>query len=390
MCATMKRMSRPTFHRSRALLAVCSCLAFSACGSLGEPYLGSFPTSSVPPQEAGQTDDAGLQGNPAGPVGDISGEALPPRPADYIPSIVVLSDSGVGVIERISGGGPDRFSELRPVFLSDGSQDEDDLPTTTVPEDGEVSPPSTVIDSRIWTRVSDDLFGGLVLQAASGEVMWFPGTGGEARQVSVEGEFLEVGYSGGTPEALTVQPGQVSRTRLIDNDSTPFAEIDNGEEVIDLSSSGGIVAVVKSDQACGSVAFLAGDGTPLALDPIAEPDCGLRSRPTVGSVALSPDGEAVAFTLIEYREDGVELVTNLTAIELTSGAEILSTEIGGSGDVVSSLAFDGSTAVALRRSSSLSEVVVVDADSIEVLDIGTESAARAVTFARLPLSENLG
>ncbi len=366
-----------------------SCAVFAACGSLGEPYLGSFPTSSVPSEASGQSDDGGAGDGPAGLIGDISGEALPPRPAEYIPSIVILTDSNVGVIERITGGGPDRFSDFRVIDLADGSDEAEELPTTTVADDDE-TPPLTVEESRIWTGVSDDLFGGLVLQAVSGEVMWFPGTGAEARQVSVEGEFLEVGYRGGTPEALTILADQVSRTRLIDNDSSPFATIEPEEEVIDLSSSGGLVAVVKSDQACGSVVFLGGDGATLALDPIAEPGCVLRSRPTVGAVALSPDGEAVAFTLIEYREDGVELVTNLVAVELTSGAEILATEIGGSGDVVSSLAFDGSSAVVLRRSSALSEVVVADADSVEVLDLGTQTGPRAVTFARLPLSENLG
>ena len=390
MCATMKWMSPSTCRRFHAALAVGSCLALSACGSLGEQYLGSFPTSAVANQEAGQTDDGGVGNGPTDPVADITGEALPPRPADYIPSIVVITESGVGVIERTTGTGPDRFAELRTIALSDGSEEPEELATTTTLEEGEEAVSTTVPDSRTWTSVSDDLFGGLVLQAVSGEVMWFPGTGAEARIVSVEGEFLEVGYSGGTPEALTVQAGQVIRTRLIDNDATQFTLIDNGEEVIDLSSSGGIVAVVKSDQECGSVAFLAGDGAPLSLDPITESGCALNSRPTVGAVALSPDGEAVAFTLIEYRDDGVELVTNLTAIELTSGAEILSTEIGGSGDVVSSLAFDGSTAVVLRRSSALSEVVVADADSIEVVDIGADQAPRAVTFARLPLSENLG
>lgn len=383
-------MSRPHFRRLRAVVFVGSCAVLGACGSLGEPYLGSFPTSSVPIEDAGQSDDGGDGVGPAGLIGDISGEALPPRPSDYIPSIVVLTEDSVGVIERITGGGPDRFSELRVVELADGSDEPEDLPTTTVVEDEGETPPLTVDESTSWIGVSDDLFGGLVLQAVSGEVMWFPGTGAEAREVTAEGEFLEVGYRGGTPEALTVLAGQVSRTRLIDNDSTPFALIEPEEEVIDLSSSGGLVAVVTSDQACGSVVFLGGDGAPLALDPIAEPGCVLRSRPSVGAVALSPDGEAVAFTLIEYREDGVELVTNLVAIELTSGAEILSTEIGGSGDVVSSLAFDGSTAVVLRRSSALSEVVVADADSIEVLDLGSESGPRAVTFARLPLSENLG
>ena len=105
---------------------------------------------------------------------------------------------------------------------------------------------------------------------------------------------------------------------------------------------------------------------------------------------MSPDGEAVAYTAVEYREDGVELRTELRAVELTSGAPILLSEVGGSGDVIGSLAFDGSTAVALRRSSAGNEVIVVDAESVDVLELGDVGVPRSVTIARLPLSENLG
>ncbi len=259
---------------------------------------------------------------------------------------------------------------------------EPDNQTTTTTVAGE--------PTLVWVRASDDLFGGLVLQATTGEIRWFPGTGGGIREVESDGVFVDVGYSAGTPEVLTERAGQIIRTRLIDNESTVLTSLEPGQALIDLSSSGGIVAIATSDDACGSVDFVAGDGTPLSINPFGTLVCIRTARPTVGALAMSPDGEAVAFTIVDYREDGVELRTELVAIELTSGAEILSGEVGGSGDVIDSLAFDGSVAVALRRSSVGSEVIVVDAESLEVLEIESAGIPRSVTIARLPLSENLG
>jgi hypothetical protein len=315
-----------------------------------------------------------------------------------VPSIVVVTSTGVGVIER--GSGSQAFSSVRLLPLSEPAAPaaEPELSTstttfrfqTTEPDGAATTTTVTEEPTLVWARASDDLFGGLVLQATTGEIRWFPGTGGGIRDVDADGDFVDVGYSAGTPEVLTEQAGQIIRTRLIDNESTVLTSLESGQELIDLSSSGGIVAIATSDDACGSVDFVAADGTPLSINPFGQLVCIRTSRPTVGALAMSPDGEAVAFTIVEYRADGVELKTNLRAIELTSGAEILSREVGGSGDVIDSLAFDGSAAVALRRSSAGSEVIVVNADSLEVVGIEAVGIPRSVTIARLPLSENLG
>ncbi len=384
-------------------VSVAVALAASACGSLGEPYLGSFPTSSTSPIE-NEPSAADGGSSSSGDPGGFAVEALPPRPPDYLPSIVVISGEGIGLIERRSSG-PERFSDLIPLALSglagpepdpEPEPEPEETTTTAPPVFGTSSSSSTIITTTTepepqiqWTEVHDDLFGGLVLQADTGEIMWFPGTGGEPRMVEVEGELLEVGFAAGTPETLSIRAGQITRTRLIDNDVVPFAALQLGEEIVDLSSSGAIVAIARSDDACGSVSFLRSDGMPLTIDPFGVIACDQNSRPTVGAVALSPDGEAVAYTLIEYREDGVELETTLRAVELTSGAQILDQPIGASGEVVESLAFDGSTAVVLRRSSSSSNVVVATADSVEVIPLDLDIIPRAVTFARIPLSNNL-
>ncbi|NNE97300.1 MAG: hypothetical protein HKN24_14875 [Acidimicrobiales bacterium] len=384
-------------YRVRSLVLLISMVG-AACGSLGEPYLGSFPTSSVPEQGDNGADDGGSDATGATLPGQVAFEALPPRPADYVPSIIVLTTDRVGVIAQIPG--PDRFSEFRPLILLEEAEDDGEptttaVSTTTVDDDGAGGPTTTATTeptepSSRWIRARDDLFGGLVLQAVTGEIRWFPGTGGGVRAVEAEGNFVEVGYSAGTPEVLTERAGQIIRTRLIDNESTVLTSLEPGQELIDLSSSGGIVAIATRDEACGSVDFVAGDGTPLTINPFGPLVCFESARPTVGAVAMSPDGEAVLFTVVQYRSDGVELETELFAVELTTGADILAQPVGGSGEVVTSLAFDGSTAVALRRSSAGNEVVVVDAESVEVIDLEGVGVPRAVTIARLPLSENFG
>lgn len=377
---------------------LCIAVVTAACGSLGDPDLGSFPTTSVAEQSAGSGDDGGAEVEVPGQIGGVVVEALPPRPPDYTPSVVVVTASGVGVIERNVGS--ERFSPFVRLDLSDPPADDVATPSSTsttaftfetTQAGGAVTTTTTTPEpTLVWARASDDLFGGLVLQATTGEIRWFPGTGGGMREVESEGSFVDVGYNAGTPEVITELDGRIIRTRLIDNESMLFTALEPSEELIDLSSSGGIVAIATSDDGCGSVDFVGGDGTPLSINPFGPLVCIQTSRPTVGALAMSPDGEAVAYTVVEYREDGVELMTELRAIELTSGAPILASEVGGSGDVIDSLAFDGSTAVALRRSSAGNEVIAVDAESVEVLDIGDAAVPRSVTMARLPLSENLG
>ncbi|MBT8239891.1 MAG: hypothetical protein KJN63_01535 [Acidimicrobiia bacterium] len=384
---------------SRIGLALfCASLVASACASLGEPDLGSFPTTSAPPQANGGSDDQGVETEGPGEFSGVALEALPPRPPDYLPSIVVVTSTGVGVIEREAS--PQRFLPFVSLKLTDPVIEESVAPSSTsttafrfetTDADAEVTSTTAAPQpSLVWNRASDDLFGGLVLQATTGEIRWFPGTGGGVREVESEGTLVDVGYNAGTPEVLTERAGQIIRTRLIDNDTTVFTALQPGEELIDLSSSGGIVAIATSNEACGSVDFVGSDGTPLSINPFGTLVCIQTARPTVGAVAMSPDGEAIAYTMVDYREDGVELRTMLQAIELTSGAPILAGEIGGSGDVIDSLAFDGSTAVALRRSSAGNEVIVVDAETVEPLAIGNVGVPRSVTIARLPLSESLG
>ncbi len=385
--------------RRRTILGIAA-LLLSGCGSLGEPYLGSFPTSSAPNAQQNAPSDG--TDSSTNEFTDPALQALPPRPPNYIPSILVVTDRGLAVVARNDEIGIGRFDAAVPLgLLSPPVADPDpggepSTTTTTTPistEDAETAT-TTAITRGDFIVAADDLFGGLVTQTSEGDVVWFPGTGDELREVNVEGsELVEVGYFAGTPEALTERAGQIFRTRLIDNESVVFAGLEAGEELLDISTTGGIVAVAVSDSACGSVRFFTGAGTQLPIDPLssvssATTTCGQSGRPLIGSVAMSPDSDAVAFTIVRYREDGVELATELHAVELTTGAEILSLSVGGSGDVVDSLSFDGSTAVMLRRSSAGSEIVVADSLGSEILDLAATGTPRSVSFARLPVSED--
>lgn len=379
----------------RSLLAIVACLiTATACGSLGEPYLGSFPTSSVPSAvDQANTETAADRTNPTIAAAVL---ALPPRPAGYLPSLVVVGTQGLFVVDRSSVDGSVRLEPARRLRLGETEEETPDPAITETTASGFTTSTQSTTTTSVqqtgpaYTIAIDDLFGGIVAQTTTGEVVWYPGTGGGPRTVEIEDDrLIEVGYTVGTPEVITERAGQLTRTRLVDNESLSFTELDAGTELIDLSSAGGVVAVATGDAECGAVRFLSGEGEELAIDPFEDEVCDRSARPTIGSVGMSPDGEALAYTIVTYREDGVELSTTLRAVELTSGAEIITAEVGGSGEVVSSVAFDGVTAVMVRRSSARSEVLMVDAQGTQVVPVDEIPVPRAVTFARLPLSDAL-
>lgn len=384
--------------RLRLIAIVATLLIPSACGSLGEPYLGSFPTSSLPAPD--DESAAGTDAGPSDPSLDAPVLALPPRPADYLPSLIVISSDGVFALDR-GPGDPSAVGLPRALDLRDA--EERAAPTTTSTTSSTTTsttvaatstPDSTTtvveVTGPTYAVARDDLFGGVVAQTTDGSIVWFPGTGGGPRVVETDdGRLFDVGYVAGTPEAITERAGQVTRTRLVDNEALVLTGLAAGAEMVDLSSAGGVVALATTDTECGDVRFLSGEGEELAIDPFDDLTCDRTARPTIGSVGMSPDGEALAYTIVTYREDGVEQSTTLRAVELTSGAEIIDAEVGGSGEAVSSLAFDGLSAVMVRRSSARSEVVQVDAVGIEVIELPGISAPRGVTFARLPLSDEL-
>jgi hypothetical protein len=380
---------------STMVAIVLASLLGTGCGSLGEPYLGSFPTSSAP-APGDQVNNTDSDGAPV-PTVNAPVLALPPRPADYLPSIIVVASAGIGVVDRSTVDSIGRFEPIRLLDLASGPDPTTTAVTTTTEPTGFGGTPTSatsvleVVGGPLYRVAKDDLFGGLLVQAETGEVVWYPGTGGESRVVAVEdAQFADVGYSAGTPEALTERAGLITRTRLVDNEPLAFTRLDSGEELIDLSSSGGVVAVATSDALCGSVRFYDSEGAGLSIDPFPAFACQQASRPTVGAVAMSPDGEALAYTIVRYREDGVEQSTELRAVELTSGAEIFSVGVGGSGDVIDSVDFDGAMAIMLRRSSASREVLVVEAEQVTSLDVAPAGLPRSVAFARLPLAANLG
>lgn len=385
--------------RLQLIVIVATFLVSAACGSLGEPYLGSFPTSSLPAPNDESV--VGSDEGPSDPSLDALVLALPPRPADYLPSLIVVSSDGVFAVDRAQGD-PSAIGLPRALDLRDA--EERSAPTTTSTTSSTTTSTTTAaatstpdttttvveVTGPAYAVAKDDLFGGIVAQTTDGSVVWFPGTGGGPRVVETEdGRLFDVGYVAGTPEAITERAGQVTRTRLVDNEALVLTGLAAGAEMVDLSSAGGVVALATSDTECGDVRFLSGEGEELAIDPFDDLTCDRAARPTIGSVGMSPDGEALAYTIVTYREDGVEQSTTLRAVELTSGAEIIDAEVGGSGEAVSSLAFDGVSAVMVRRSSARSDVIQVDAIGIGVIELPGIANPRGVTFARLPLSEEL-
>jgi hypothetical protein len=121
------------------------------------------------------------------------------------------------------------------------------------------------------------------------------------------------------------------------------------------------------------------------------PSCPVPRRPAFGSVALSPDGGVVVYTNVSYREDGIEVATELVARELVTGSEYFRLEIGGDGDQIVSMSFDGERVAYLRRSvDGTSSVAVVDlaaAGAAQPVDLAEGSPSGSVSFARLPLAQ---
>ncbi len=103
---------------------------------------------------------------------------------------------------------------------------------------------------------------------------------------------------------------------------------------------------------------------------------------------MSPDGGAVAYTEVTYRGDGLPAATRLIALELGSGTELLSLQVGGPSEQIESLAYDGRRLTYLRTGGEGRELVVlVVGEGVERIVEGDDvEGVQHVTFARLPLS----
>lgn len=330
----------------------------SGCGEIDPPDLGAEITVA-PTVNAEESPVDGNDEPEAVPLETQQPLAvLPPRDPGYVSTIVVGSTLGV----------------------SSGTL-------------GQLDPLEGPLGDLVTVAVADDLFGGLVAEVTDGPVLWYAAEGAEAVELRPAGvRLLDVGYLNNTAEALVLVDGQlIERVRLFDLESEPIIVLDEADDVIDFSAAGGLYAVAVSDDECGRIAFLNSRGDPVGISGPAVAECPVPRRAGFTLVDLSPDGDAMAYTEVTYRSDGVEASTELVGVELSSAVELFRLPIGAAGDRISSLSFDGRRAVFVRTplESDDRQLVLVEAvgEAVPAEEVAplSRSAAYDVSFARLPL-----
>ncbi len=351
--------------RSALALAVFLALAaVAACGEVVEPEGFSIAPPDTVEGDAAAADDE-VDPEVAG-VSSASSTSVPefvPSIDDYVPEILVSS--------------------------------EDDL--LVAGADGLTEPLDTPVGSVSATTAVDDFLGGLVVQAAApgaaagpGPVLWLPAEGGEPVVVDDEGALLlDVGFDEGAATAVVlVNQDQIDLIRLVDDERGELVGLGEEEELLDLSAGGGIHALVVRNDRCGDLRFYAADGNEIDLNGPGEPDCIVPRRPAYGAVALSPDGGAMVYTEVSYRDDGIEVGTDLVARELSTGTEYYRRPIGEDGERIESLSFDGNRAAFLLRSDGTATATLIDLNTETVIpvDLTGITGVGSLSFARLPLA----
>ena len=329
-------------------------LVSASCGEVGEPDLGSAPTTSIV-VDAG----AGSQPEPADEpqdAGEAPVQASPPTPEGYVAAVVLSTSAGV------LAGEADQVSAL-----------------------------ATPLDVVAANRSADDFFGGLVVQLDDGRVLWFPAEGGEGEIINADGgSLLDVGFRDGTPEAILSSPGNViDRVQLVTKERQPLTVLADDRQLLDFSAGAGLFVLVYTDESCGGLLFLNSRGEEVDLPGPGGAPCPVPRRPGFSQVSLSPASDTYVYTEVEYRSDGVEASTHLIGREFSSDVELFRIRIGEAGDRIRSVAFDGRRVVMLRE--SLDEevedgLVIIDTSDPELVIPTAEEEANAVTFARFPLT----
>ncbi len=348
------------------------CLVGAGCGEIEEPDGFGVVTQTTTSADGGDPDLGALEQSSGTPVvSSTTTEFVPRREPGYLPE-VLISASG-----DVLAWAPGSLREL----------------------DGPLADLTT-------ERAVDDLVGGLVVQLpattgepGTGEIVWYPAEGDGPAVINDGGaRLLDVGYVDGSPSAvLLAGPDRIDRVRLVDNARTPMVMFDDGEEVLDLSASGSFHAVVLANDRCGDLRFYQADGTRVFFSDLDEPDCIVPQRPAYGVVALSPAAGAVVYTEVTYRDDGIEVATELVARDLTTNTEFFRRRIGEDGDRITAIAFDGDRVVYLREPGvdqadadvdlGPAVVVLVISDEVETpIELTGVSTVESVSFTRLELA----
>jgi hypothetical protein len=336
-------------------------LGLASCGEIVEPEPFTIATSTTVVAESGAS-SVEAPAAPLSPNPPVTSDFVPSPPADYRAELLVSTRQGV--------------------LAADST--------------GVVRPLAEPFAGISTTRAVDDLLGGLVFEdAPTGEVVWLSATGDQ--RTLVDGEetrLLDVGYVEGSPYAFVlVGDAQVDQIRLVDQQRIPLVALDEGREVLALSTSGPLHVLAVADEECGDLRFYSADGSSVDLEAPSVVSCPVPRRPTYGAVALSPDGGAMAYTRVTYRDDGLETQTVLVARELSTGIDYYRTTIGAEGDRISSLSFDGERVAFLRHGADgTASVAVIDlrggvGEVIIDLQNATATLVDSISFARLPLAQ---
>lgn len=364
---------RAVFHRRHPTRAIGSVtfgalmLLAAACTEVGDPVIGSVTATTVVRVVDG-SDAGALEAEVA--VGPTATTIFSPRAdPDYVPTLLVTAGGTVFQVDEAT---------ITPVVDAATLQ---------------------VLDA------ADDLNGGLVAETSSdvsgSTIEWFASGGTSfARVDATGGSLLDVTYADGSPEALVLLDDgveRVERISLVSTVRTPLAPVGDGETLLDVSASSGRYLLVTADQACGGLRFLDARGNDLNLVGPPESDCPVPRRPAIGLGALSPDGDAVAYTELTYRSDGLVTSTDVVIWELGQDTELARVTVGGDGETVSDLAFDGRRVAILRTDVTPADgaLAAEERDVVELYDpAGAADVvssvpladATAIRFARLPIA----
>ncbi len=339
----------------------------AACTEVGDPVIGSVTATTVVRVVDG-SDAGALEAEVA--VGPTATTIFSPRAdPDYVPTLLVTAGGTVFQVDDAT---------IAPLVDADSLR---------------------VLDA------ADDLNGGLVAETSSdvsgSTIEWFASGGTSfARVDATGGGLLDVTYADGSPEALVLLDDgveRVERISLVSTVRTPLAPVGDGETLLDVSASSGRYLLVTADQACGGLRFLDASGDELNLVGPPAPECPVPRRPAIGLAALSPDGDAVAYTELTYRSDGLVTSTDVVIWELGQDTELARVTVGGDGETVRDLAFDGQRVAILRTdvTEADGDVAAVERDVVELYDPagGAElvssvplADATAIRFARLPVA----
>lgn len=357
--------------RARLVLLSVTATVVAACGSIPEPEGFQPPASAL-----------------AGPA--ASGSA-PPDGQAAVPGI----PAGPGAVDPAAAAGfepllPDGYVAQALLATDQGVLAGDTAALLSLP------PPLATYHAA---RVVDDLLGGLVAQAADpqpgtrGDIVWLPAERGQPTLIDGTGStLLDTGYTDGTPWAVVAHAsGEVARIRLVDLSDTPLLTLDHDEQLLALSAAGAVHAVAVSDAECGQIRFHGSDGALVDLPAPAPPTCEVPRRPTFGAVALSGDGRQLAYTMISYRDDGIEATTEVLVRDLSTGTDLVRRTVGREGEQITSLGYDNRRVVYLRQARAggppVPELMELAGEGrTSVLPLPPAAVVSSVSFARRSLT----